>query len=159
MNGIRNNARDGEKCKRMKIDKITPQIAALYLGRMSEMKLERHPVYTGPISIGWIGLLERDKVQITPRLRRLESITEEEAREVYDIKYGEPWEDYESEDESSYPVTCLGSFWTSDIEIDIEEGKEAIGIPSVWLYLLSKGFDLFGLIDAGLAKEIKHPSK
>jgi len=34
------------------------------------------------------------------------------------------------------------------------EGKLLIGSPAVWLHLLSLGFDLFGLIDAGLAKEI-----
>lgn len=29
-----------------------------------------------------------------------------------------------------------------------------IGSPRIWLYLLSKGFDLFGLIEQGLAKSV-----
>ena len=40
-------------------------------------------------------------------------------------------------------------------DLDYSNKDVEIGTPAVWLYLLSKGFDLFSLIESGLAKEIK----
>lgn len=108
-----------------------------------------------------IGLLFYPYSDVIFHLRRLESITEEEARELYKISRGEEW-DYEY---NSYAAnrdrgmgkiwSCLENWWMGNYEMFAENGNWLIGDPNAWLYLISKGFDLFGLIDKGLAKEIK----
>ncbi len=89
-------------------------------------------------------------------LRPLSSLTEAEARELYEIKYCEAW-GVDFERLGMEVESCLERFWKEDIELYAPEGKLLIGSPAVWLHLLSLGFDLFGLIDAGLAKEITNP--
>ena len=64
---------------------------------------------------------------------------------MYEIKYGEAWKDAD--------VSCIAYFWEEDIELYAPEGKLLIGTPAVWLRLLQMGFDLFGGIEAGWAKE------
>ena len=136
----------------MKVDKITPQIAALYLGQKWEVSKQpifwdRDDLSTIPATItgtvvSYLGLYSA--FEITPHLRRLESITEEEAIHIHDLVIGFPYA-------GIIPCKewiCLA--WSGESSFY----QDAIGYPAAWLYLLSKGFDLFGLIDSGLAKEI-----
>lgn len=150
----------------MKIETLTPQILALYLGQKCEFPSNGDIQYgfigsvnnAGFLTVNW-GLIESGKRachEVTPHLRRLESLTEAEARELYEIKYGEAW-GVDFERLGMEVESCLERFWKEDIELYAPEGKLLIGSPAVWLYLLSLGFDLFGLIDAGLAKEITNP--
>ena len=119
------------------IDKITPQIAALYLGQKCEKDwlIGKQGDKLGPIDQGVLYWLEDSGVLIIPHLRRLESITEDEAKQLYKG----------CDDDKLKPFLE----WCRKIKTG-----EALFTPTAWLYLLSKGFDLFGLIDAGLAKEI-----
>ena len=143
-----------------KIEKITPQIAALYLGAKCDVDWfapYKDDVWEAiEIDHSVIEKLSIAHISITPHLRRLDSITEEEAREVYEISRGEPWEArMEWMDEDDEDRTALRYYWNNTDEWYTDEKNMEIGRPLAWLYLLSKGFDLFGLIEAGLAKEIK----
>jgi hypothetical protein len=143
----------------MKIDKITPQIAALYLGQKCELRSYpaswdfeeikwdgfHHVSYKGCISPETLRYLTfYSEFEVTPHLRRLESLTEEEAGEIHVIGFGRPYAGI---------IPCKE--W---IHVDWSGQscflQDAIGTPAALLYLLSKGFDLFGLIDSGLAKEM-----
>lgn len=143
----------------MKVEKITPQIAALYLGQTADlywcnsldvMELERtgvltsiHPSskLTNPLGFDCNGqLLWYRLTEVKLHLRRIESITEEEARELLGIFHGRPFRD-------------------GDSLFDLNHGEstammDILGFPPAWLYLLGKGIDLFGLIDSGLAKDV-----
>ena len=134
-----------------KIEKITPQIAALYLGAKCDVEWlapYNDDVWEAmEIDHSVIEKLSISHISITPHLRRMDSITEEEAREVFAIANG-----YEA-DKNSF-TSCL-SWLARENALDYSNKEIEIGNPQVWLYLLSKGFDLFGLIEAGLAKEIK----
>ena len=133
------------------IDKITPQIAAMFLGQKCDVEFLCSDKIDSAFEVGdiWpdstihgrhLSRVKAGEVKLTPHLRRLESMTEEEAREIIKL--------YKGRDAKLGDNLCdLWEKQTCDIE-------DAIGSPAVWLYLLSKGFDLFGLIDAGLAKEI-----
>jgi len=142
-----------------KIEKITPQIAALYLGAKCDLEW----LYTDTIDDLFMSgdvwrdidirptsvqLLIDDQARITPHLRRMESITEAEALEIYQIATGMVWTKRSA-------GSCLSIWWLFCCEEEMQNMYHCIGIPQVWLYLLSKGVDLFGLIEAGLAKEIK----
>ena len=156
----------------MKIETLTPQILALYIGQKCDFEREGKTVtgnIWGVFSSGIVRLTSviesigneieyntRTFEQITPHLCRLDSLTEAEARELYEIKYGEAW-GVDFERLGMEVESCLERFWKEDIELYAPEGKLLIGSPAVWLHLLSLGFDLFGLIDAGLAKEITNP--
>lgn len=148
--------------KKMNIKKITPQIVAMYLGRKCEFPSN------GDIQYGWVGsvnsmdfltvnwgLMESGKRsfhEVTLHLRSLESITEEEARELYEIANGEKWDT--SLDHVFAAPSALGDWWNNFSEYYEDYDAPIMQFPFVFLSLLSKGFDLFGLIDAGLAKEI-----
>jgi len=152
-----------------KIEKITPQIAALYLGAKCEYPDHEGnktiATLTGVASdglettykrkkngvcgdiIGWEQKSEYQKCfagVVKLHLRRLETITEQEAREVYKAAQGVT---------SSWPSAL--TWWNNPTGNDYRNSEIEIGTPAVWLYLLGKGFDLFGLIDAGLAIETK----
>lgn len=132
----------------MKIEKITPQIAALYLGQKCDMKFHKLGKSEVKITVGRIGLLERDAITMTPHLRRLESITEEECKYLFELINGSEYDFHESH---SYKE----DWWQDFIDIDfITANYFFIGNPFIWLYLLSRGFDLFSLIEQGLAEEI-----
>lgn len=167
----------------MKIETLTPQICGLLLGQTAnlywknesgQLEFERAGILISikPKTEGQHplvfqcgnGLSQRelayDYREVVFRLRRLESLTESEARELYEISRGEKW-DYEY---NSYAAnrdrgmgkiwSCLENWWMGNYEMFAENGDWLIGDPNVWLNLLSKGFDLLGLIDAGLAKEV-----
>lgn len=126
----------------MKQVELTPQILRLYAGQKFTIQ------YNGE---GYSSM---------PHLRRLSSLTEDEARELFKISRGEEW-DYQynsslanKERKNGKIWSCLENWWAGDYEMFDENGNWIIGDPTAWLYLLSKGFDLFGLIEAGLAKEV-----
>lgn len=134
----------------MKIEKITPAIAALYLGQKCDAvwvtgSLKGHKVKgdNQGITPTMVSLMCPDQIanqlEITPHLRRLESMTEAEAREVYEIEHGK---EFKSDTYISAKVFM------------VRGGELDYFTPQGFLHLLSKGFDLFGLIDSGLAKEI-----
>lgn len=139
------------------IKEVTPQIAALYLGERCDIEWMQpdYDLYTQTGDV-WTDLtIEQIKVdfvssgcaKIVPYLRRLSSITDEEALDLYNIKFGESVV-------RNWPSAL---HWWHDLNGDELWVREAqIGNPRIWLYLLSKGFDLFGLIDAGLAKEVQY---
>lgn len=85
---------------------------------------------------------------VKPILRPLSSMTEDEALEVYKIVYGNDYGGKAGE--------CR--YWIGmDYKEDIGLGQSVVGFrntlanPPALLHLCSLGFDLFGLIDAGLA--------
>jgi len=129
----------------MKIEKITPQIAALYIGQKAT-RLKNRWDFTLEGVVGGGAYCVDGYVcpihNIELYLRRLESMTEEEAREVYEIEYEIAFDPKNYD--SAIPFVVRGS----------NPSKSYPHYPQGFLHLLSKGFDLFGLIDAGLAKEI-----
>lgn len=140
--------------------KITPQIAAMYLGQKYNWIYSQSPseFYTPDkiplITPKVVDCIGAGIIEIKPHLRRLESITEQEAREVFLVSNDVRWEDARKRFPISY--SCLESWWKTHNEYFFEIKEVVLGDPSAWLYLLSRGFDLFGLIESGLAKEI-HP--
>jgi hypothetical protein len=128
------------------IDKITPQIAALYLGQKCENTSGSIYTVSNTDIYSFADGTESWR-KLTLHLRRLESITEEEARELYTLATGMVWTKRSS-------GSCLFNWIFAQRKDSMQSLYHCIGIPAVWIYLLSKGFDLFGLIDAGLAKEI-----
>ena len=148
----------------MKIEKITPQIAALYLGQKCDVKWLYTDTIDDAFKVGdiWshseihgahITRLTREEISIIPHLRRLDSITEDEARHCYEIKTGEPWTRIFNVQQ---PSECLNFWFFEELDHleDITGFRFCLTDPLCYLYLLSKGFDLFDLIDSGLAKEI-----
>lgn len=139
----------------MKIDKITPQIAGTLIGQKADLlwdgEFDREGVLVEvrretPDSNGLgfdcdkIGLLFYPYSDVVFHLRRIESITIEEAKPLY--------KGCDEDQFQSFLEWCR----------KIKTG-EALFTPTAWLYLLSRGFDLFGLIDAGLAKELNHQNE
>lgn len=136
---------------------LTPQIAAMYLG--CEVDVANQPeqipkvgVLSAVRSDGTCSLLfprvkglgitihAKDATLI---LRRLQNITEDEAKALYLIRYPN----------EAPPANTLHDWWNEFDEFYIPQRIISCGRPEIWLHLLSKHFDLFGLIDAGLAVE------
>lgn len=137
------------------MEKITPQIAALYIGQKCDVHWDTDDEYEGAFKKGdiWydsrvhgshINRLGNGEFAITLYLRPLGSITEEECREIYQLT-GSAWGETGS---------CKDFWWESFEEENLQNKNHYIGDPEVWLYLLKKGFDLFKLIPKGFAKEI-----
>lgn len=132
----------------MKHEKITPQLAAMYLGQKCTFT---HPTTGNEITFRidsvdlWqVGDGDRYRAkygEFVLHLRSMESLTEAEAKEIYELFYKTEFPD-------NYPKTAVG-FFVARFE-DNEEYP-----PTVFLYLLGKGFDLFQLIKNGIAKSIK----
>lgn len=122
---------------------LTPQIVAFYIGQPYQVFNFNGEPFSDPTPIGCreIVAFREDgfRGQFKPILRRLESLTEAEARELYEVQ-NDGW--YWS-DEGSAVEHFFGGF-------DLDEGELLCG-SKVWLKLLSWGFDLFGLIDSGVA--------
>lgn len=85
-----------------------------------------------------------DRADIKLVLRRLEDMKENEAIEF--LKHAIPGAEYITHNEHAVIWQSQGS--RSEIFY-------LFGSPGGFHYLLSKGFDLFGLIDAGLAVDVK----
>lgn len=130
----------------MKFKKITPQIAAMYLGQKCTCKwIDSGDSADFPISTLTLNDLSYDLVEITPHLRSLESITEEEAIHIHDEVMGFPYAGIRP----CIEWICLSFPGSSSFY------QDAIGYSAVWLKLLEWGFDLFYLIPQNLAKPIK----
>lgn len=131
----------------MKLDKITPQIAALYLGQKCEKKDYGVCFFLADVNLWHV--TDGDRIianfeNITLHLRRLDSITEDEARELYEMEHDKQF--------SSDTYKSAKAFLQRDDEMNYFR-------PTTMLYLLGKGFDLFGLIDAGLAKDVSQTTQ
>lgn len=90
---------------------------------------------------------------IKPVLRRLKSITEEEVRELYKEVEGRKWIErpYGLTDDHPPLMAKEDWFFGHDDEYMLTESQCMIGTPAAWRWLMRKGFDLDGYIDAGLA--------
>lgn len=147
------------------IKEVTPQIAALYLGQKCDVEwlidykscgIQKGVVWTDMVfedfMLKWIA---QNDVKIIPYLRRLSSMTEEEAREVYKLATGDEWDTSLDHVKSGAPSAIYDWFLSDDYFEENSFSPMALvtDYSAAWLYLLSKGFDLFGLIDARLAKE------
>lgn len=138
----------------MKIEKITPHIAGMLIGQKAVLFWDGQLDRVGTLveiqqenersnGLGFytedMGLLFYPYKDVVFLLRRLESITEEESLGLY---RGCRSDNQRIKDHHEWLIAQINS-------------ELIMFTPSAWLYLLSKGFDLFGLIDAGLAKEIQ----
>lgn len=146
----------------MKIEKIDARILGMYFGQKIEFIEDDKFFDIGSIMeinhVVLFSIIEENATGFVLHLRSLKSITEEEVRCIYNLVNGEEWEENpfgdDVNDEDYSPALCRFDWWLDDNDRVIEERWVRIGDSSVWLYLLSKGFDLFDLIDAGLAKEM-----
>lgn len=125
---------------------LTAQILGMYIGRPCDAELRTDYTLTVTVVITpvLIWYYDSGSVKVTPHLRRLESITEDEAENMYSIAGWSSGKWSKFDFLSNEPV--INDYLSHEI---------LIGNPAAWLYLLSRGFDLFGLIDAGLAKEVE----
>ena len=134
------------------IEKFDTRLAGLYIGCKCDITWN---LADGTVEV-WPGEdlctktlyeLGEGNLSVVPHLRSMDSLTELEARDLFEIATaGVVWE--------KRSESCLKKWWEV---LDIEQyivGHALIGSPLVWLKLLEWGFDLFGLIPAGLAKEI-----
>lgn len=132
---------------------LTANILALYLGCEVETP-EGLAKMCAVSELGFCAVLFATEIrkfainQITPTLRPLSDMTEEEAREIYRMDFGSEFEVKDWMEENPALEWIRG-----DNEVYREEIDIFIGSPEIWAYLLSRGFDLFGLIEAGLAKD------
>lgn len=132
------------------MEKLTAQIAALHLGQKCLLKKVFRVGSIDAIELAHVRVRFDEGTPVTayysieyvrPILRPLSSLTESEARELYEIKFG-----FEYDGEN-----CTEEYWG-----DFDSGLDtmlsySVGNPKIWLKLLSWGFDLFGLIESGLA--------
>jgi hypothetical protein len=114
-----------------------------------------------------LGFVEMDDCQVKLILRPLSDMTEKEASEVYMIerdgllhhsvlafdvrKSDKAWRVTRLDDFKQYLfIGYSGRIWKviedEETQLDVLNHQ-----PRIYAYLLSKGFDLFGLIEAGLA--------
>jgi len=136
----------------MKHAKITPQIAALYLGALCE--IVKAPVnwnknmpivgelmeVTGQVCQD-LGIWE--DFEITLHLRHLNSLTDAQAMECYNIFY-----------EGQAPEMTIEALYKLSSKTLIAHSTNIhMGFAPIQNYLRSRGFDLDGLIESGLAKE------
>lgn len=127
---------------------VTGQIAALYLGHPA-LNYTSEGMALGCWDISTLTLVNMgyDLVIVKPILRPLSSLTEGEAQELFKMSTGIDW----------YQGSCLEKWWDNVSQEVCPTRLHEIGNPSVWLYLLEKGFDLFELIGNNLAV-VKDPS-
>lgn len=130
----------------MKQSELTAQILGMYTGRPCDIELRNDytAIDTVVITPALIGYFLLGDVSVTPHLRRLERITNKEANELHRFFYGRDFSG----------VNPVRDWIMFKFPGESNLMQDAIGKPAAWLYLLSRGFDLFGLIDAGLAKEV-----
>lgn len=98
------------------------------------------------------GRMVKDINYLKPILRPLSDITEEEARVILPDMQTEDklieWGYYNEYSDGNVFYQYLKKAEDERLSSIIED---SLGVPEHWLFLLSKGFDLFGLIEAGLA--------
>ena len=128
--------------------KLTPQVLALYLGQkcetphgIGELKIASANGECSFKLANYHNWIDCHTSEIKPILRPLSSLTESEARDLYEIKFGFK---YDGEN-------CTEEYWQ-----DFDSGLDtmlsySVGNTKIWLKLFYWGFDLFSLIDNGLA--------
>jgi len=149
-------------------NELTQQIVALYIGQKCDAVWVNGPNKDGTheriIDGTCLSLMENNaithRISITPHLRPLSSLTEAEARELYLIHQGHEWSEnpYSKPGWKSNPDgtgECLTEWWGFKFNRYAEISAHQIGSPAVLLRLLEWGFDLFGGIESGWAKEIE----
>ena len=130
---------------------LTKQILRLYVGR--EATIYRGDIYVHVLEIKNVDIFLLDSYRYIPHLRRLSSITEDEANEFWELtndrEFSKPYSD------DFYDLT---EYKTVSEWFNAFYGKWGVlhtfYNASEFLYLTGRGFDLFGLIEAGLAKEV-----
>lgn len=127
--------------------KMTGQILVLYLTKKCETPdgiglITGFNFMTGVVTVGGLSMApdtEHEISSVKPILRPLSSLTEVEARELYELQNpGWYWSD-----EGSAVEHFFGGF-------DLDKDELLCG-AKIWLKLLEWGFDLFGLIESGFA--------
>ena len=85
-----------------------------------------------------------------PILIHRDDMTEAEARELWEIQIGEAW----VQDTDETAIQCL-FFNIGNSQMEMADNATflsvLVGEPKAWNYLISRGFDLFGLIESGQA--------
>lgn len=118
-------------------------------------------LYAGHVGVSY-DLLKRESqmrlrgetLNIKPCLRKLDDISEEECRDLFQIFEGYSWESgWDCTDDPAAP-SCKETYWGEFSEVHSIEMSHAVGIPIVWLTLIHWGFDLFNLIDNQLALDL-----
>jgi len=132
--------------------KITPQIAALYLGTWCEVTKAETYWFEKPtvgdkmlVSGKVISMLTTEKgFEIILRLHSLNSLSDEQAMDCYNIFF-----------EGQTPQMSIGEIYEISSKTLIDSGKNIhLGTAPIQNHLRALGFDLDCLIEAGLAKEI-----
>jgi len=131
---------------------LTPEILAMYLGQPVTLTVvkevsawtegEAWVAHVQPTHINW---LAEGSIDATLHLRTLDSITENEVREIFGLLSHARVPDNRSIKET---------WWKKFNDFTITAASRFTGVPVIWSRLLSKGFDLFGLIEAGEAIDI-----
>lgn len=142
----------------MKKAELTPQILRLYVGKMCTLVglTSQWDAIITDLNVEYLA----DGYTVIPHLRKLSSLTEQEACELFKISRNEDWDyNYNSslanrDRQMGKAWSCLENWWDGDYEMYAENGNWILGEPYAWLKLLEWGFDLFGLIEVGLAKEV-----
>ena len=127
------------------------QILALYWGQECTFTwlIDHRPMvegdeYEGAIDYTRLMLHSDGEAKITLHLRRLESITEQEAQELFYFVHGF---EFESAVPANYWLTLYSGTTCTEMEL-------ILGKPKGMLWLCRKGFDVFKLIDQKLAIEV-----
>lgn len=133
--------------------KLTAQDLALYYRGQAKLisRAEKLDSFHGFAHVGQIVVIdsillasvEQGLYEVKPILRPLSDMTEDEARSVWGKCYGDDFGDGEC---LLHLIATVDSDERNDSEFDV-----LLGYPDGWRYLLSRHFDLFGWIEAGLA--------
>lgn len=126
-------------------------VAHLYIGCRCNYKYVDWETWNenAPFDIGeYTRFMGDASLQIKPNLRPLSSLTESEARELWEIETGEAWGILK------WQSGFMALVWWSDHHENQSTVLElAIGNPKIWLKLLECGFDLYDLLERNLAVE------
>lgn len=85
-----------------------------------------------------------------PILRRWETITEEECRELYKLDTGNNWGDHEKSIGLEVG-SCIENWWHEHDEVFRSNKSICIGEQVVWAKALEMGFDVFDWIEQGIS--------
>ena len=133
--------------------KLTAQDLALYYRGQAKLirRAKKLESFQGFAHVGQVVVIdsvliasvEQGLYEVKPILRPLSDMTEDEARSVWGKCYGDDFGDGEC---LLHLIATVDSDERNDSEFDV-----LLGYPDGWRYLLSRHFDLFGWIAAGLA--------
>lgn len=154
---------------------LTPQLLAMYLGQRCRYKyVDWVSWYEGEIVPSKLNDIQDLSFEIKPLLRPLSDITEDEINDLYIfLEFDKEISEREYPDihktggkrcerEDDCIIIDNDNDWGMEVRInkhgqvlktckDNREDYSGEEQPVIFKYLLSKGFDLFGLIESGLA--------